>query len=125
MNYTTIESEEQYDLYCKKLRELAFQKSKNNEDEMESIELLMDKWEDEHYKIETTDPISLLIALLENHNISQTELGDILGLSENSISQILNYKKGLSEDIIQKLANRFKMSQEAFNRPYPLITDQN
>jgi HTH-type transcriptional regulator/antitoxin HigA len=48
------------------------------------------------------------------------DLVDLLGISKGYVSEILNYKKGLSKEIIRKLANRFKMSQEAFNRPYKL-----
>jgi len=33
----------------------------------------------------------------------------------------LHYKKGLSKDVIRKLAAHFKVSQEAFNRPYALV----
>ena len=32
----------------------------------------------------------------------------------------LGYKRGLSKDIIRKLADMFKMRHEAFNRPYKL-----
>jgi HTH-type transcriptional regulator/antitoxin HigA len=33
---------------------------------------------------------------------------------------MLNYKKGLSKDTIRMLSQRFKLIQEAFNRPYEL-----
>ena len=33
---------------------------------------------------------------------------------------MLNYKKGLSKDTIRILSQKFKMSQEVFNRPYKL-----
>jgi HTH-type transcriptional regulator/antitoxin HigA len=33
---------------------------------------------------------------------------------------MLNYKKGLSKDTIRILSERFKLKQEAFNRPYEL-----
>jgi HTH-type transcriptional regulator/antitoxin HigA len=45
---------------------------------------------------------------------------NILGVSKGLISDILNYKKGLSKEIIRTLSNYFKLSQEAFNRPYKL-----
>jgi HTH-type transcriptional regulator / antitoxin HigA len=44
----------------------------------------------------------------------------MLGISKGLVSNILNYKKGLSKESIRILANRFKVSQEAFNRPYVL-----
>jgi HTH-type transcriptional regulator/antitoxin HigA len=122
MNYSTIESEEQYDQYCKKLRELAEMKSTNaTEGEMELIEIHLETWEKENYKKTSLDPIALLKGLLENHNITYAELGTILGVSTSLVDQILSYEKGLSEDVILKLSKHFCMSQEAFNRPYYLI----
>jgi HTH-type transcriptional regulator/antitoxin HigA len=48
-----------------------------------------------------------------------------LGVSKGYVSEILHYKKGLSKDVIRKLAERFKVTQEAFNREYKLkIRDQ-
>ena len=48
------------------------------------------------------------------------DLVNLLGVSKGYVSDILHYKKGLSKEVIRKLAERFKVSQEAFNRPYPL-----
>lgn len=36
------------------------------------------------------------------------------------VSEMLNYKKGLSKETIRILSDRFKLNQEAFNRPYEL-----
>lgn len=49
----------------------------------------------------------------------------ILGIGKGYVSDILNYKKGLSKDVIRKLADHFKVRQEAFNRPYKLISPIN
>ena len=46
-------------------------------------------------------------------------------MSKGLVSDILNYKKGLSKEVIRKLAERFKVSQEAFNRPYKLVVAAN
>jgi HTH-type transcriptional regulator/antitoxin HigA len=48
------------------------------------------------------------------------DLAELLGVNKSYVSGILNYKKGLSKEAIRKLAERFKISQEAFNRPYKL-----
>ncbi len=49
------------------------------------------------------------------------DLAQILNVSKGLISDILNYKKGLSKEIIRSLSDYFKVSQEAFNRPYDLM----
>jgi hypothetical protein len=48
-----------------------------------------------------------------------------LGVSKGYISEILHYKKGLSKDVIRRLAKYFKVTQEVFNRPYKLVSPIN
>ncbi len=57
---------------------------------------------------------------MEEKNLKSKDLADILHVSKGLVSDILNYKKGLSKEIIRSLAEYFKVSQEAFNRPYQL-----
>lgn len=57
---------------------------------------------------------------MADHNIKHKDLVDVLVISKGYVSDILNYKKGLSKEVIRKLASHFKISQEAFNRPYKL-----
>jgi HTH-type transcriptional regulator/antitoxin HigA len=39
------------------------------------------------------------------------------------VSEILNYNKGMSKEVIRKLAHHFKVSQDAFNKAYDLKVD--
>jgi len=57
---------------------------------------------------------------MEERNFKAKDLVDILGVSKGLVSDILNYKKGLSKEIIRSLSDYFKVPQEAFNRPYEL-----
>jgi HTH-type transcriptional regulator/antitoxin HigA len=57
---------------------------------------------------------------MTDHGMKAKDLVELLGMSKGYISDILHYKKGLSKDVIRKLAERFKLSQDAFNRPYKL-----
>jgi HTH-type transcriptional regulator/antitoxin HigA len=66
------------------------------------------------------DPIRLLHSFMEDHKIKPKDLVPLLGVSKGYISEILHYKKGLSKEVIRKLASHFKVSQETFNRPYKL-----
>ncbi|HSZ24865.1 MAG TPA: helix-turn-helix domain-containing protein [Cytophagaceae bacterium] len=126
MEYTIIKTAKQYKEYCAKLMELASKKTtKKIQDEIELIELLIEKWDNEHSKSKDMDPIELLKYMMENKNMSQTDLIPILGIHKSAISQILSYKKGLSKEVIRKLAEFFKVSQEGFNRSYPLVSEIN
>ncbi|MEO6831930.1 MAG: helix-turn-helix domain-containing protein, partial [Chitinophagaceae bacterium] len=71
------------------------------------------------------DPIQLLHSFLKDHSLKSKDLVTILGISKGYVSDILHYKKGLSKDVIRKLADYFKVSQEALNRPYKLVVPEN
>jgi HTH-type transcriptional regulator/antitoxin HigA len=94
--------------------------SKAGRDEVEMLTLLMEKWDAEHSSFKEVDPIELLHSLMRDRNMKAKDLVRILGVSKGLVSDILHYKKGLSKGIIRLLAWEFKVTQEAFNRPYNL-----
>jgi HTH-type transcriptional regulator/antitoxin HigA len=53
------------------------------------------------------------------------DLPKLLNVSEGLAIDMLNYKKALSKDTIRILAEKFKLSQEAFNKPYKLRAQAN
>jgi HTH-type transcriptional regulator / antitoxin HigA len=122
LKYTVISSEAQYEKYCRKVAELLDSGSagKPTEDEIELLTVLIEKWDNDHNTFESLDPIELLQSFMEDHQLKAKDIAEMLGVSKGLVSNILNYKKGLSKDSIRVLANRFKVSQEAFNRPYIL-----
>lgn len=122
LKYTVIKSIRQYKEYTR-LEDLVFAdfKSKEMKDEIELLTLLIERWDEEHNAFDDVDPVALLRALLKEHNLKAKDLVEMLGVSKGLVSDILNYKKGMSKEIIRKLSEHFKLSQEAFNRPYPLI----
>jgi HTH-type transcriptional regulator/antitoxin HigA len=127
LKYTVIKSEQQYLDYCKALELLLEnnEASKGCGDEIELLTLLIEKWDSEHSTFNDINPIELLHSLMHDHNLKAKDLVTILGVSKGLVSDILNYKKGLSKEIIRILAGYFKVSQEAFNRPYKLINPAN
>jgi len=125
LKYTVIKNVEQYKKYCDILEELILNDSKASKDENDLLTLLIEKWDDEHSTFNDSDPIELLKSLMEVHDLKAKDLVDILDLSKGTVSKILNYQKGLSKDTIRKLSDYFKLSQEAFNRPYILIHEVN
>ena len=127
MKIGIIKSEKQYLEYCDELEKLLEKKrpAKADLDEIELIELLLSDWDKKRVNVKESDPIELLKSFMENHRLSNTDLAELLDLSTGAISLILNYKRGLSKDVIRKLAERFKVSQEAFNRPYELRVEEN
>lgn len=125
LKYTVIKDVEQYKKYCNILEELILNDNKATIDEIELLTLLIEKWDNEHSTFNDSDPILLLKAIMEEHDLKAKDLANILDLSKGTVSKILNYQKGLSKDTIRKLSDYFKISQEAFNRPYKLKHEVN
>lgn len=127
LKYKVITSEKQYDKYAKTLEELVFGTSKTRQvkDEIALLSLLIEKWDEEHNIFDMLDPIELLKSLMKDHKIKSIQLASILNVSEGLVSDMLSYKKGLSKETIRILASHFKLNQEAFNRPYKLVSPLN
>jgi len=122
LKYKVIRSKAQYKEYANALEELVLAdfKSKEMKNEIELLTLLIEKWDEEHNAFQDVDPITLLHSLMKQKDLKAKDLVEILGVSKGLVSDILNYKKGLSKEIIRGLAKYFKVSQEAFNREYRL-----
>jgi len=127
LKYKVITSKKQYKEYCKALEQLVFSSSKTKavKEEIQLLTLLIEKWDEDNNTFEDLDPIALLHSLMKEHHLKPKDLVEVLELSKGYVSDILNYKKGLSKEVIRKLAERFKVSQEAFNRPYKLVVAEN
>jgi HTH-type transcriptional regulator/antitoxin HigA len=125
LKFKIINSKEQYNKYCEILEDLVTNEGQSTHDEIELLTLLIEKWDVEHNSMNDLNPIELLKALMNEHNLNASDLVDILNLSKGTISKILNYHKGLSKETIRRLSEYFKISQEAFNRPYRLINEAN
>lgn len=127
LKYKVITSKTQYKDYSNALEELVFSGSKdrNMKDELALLTLLIEKWDAEHNTFDELNPVQLLRSLMGEHNMKGKDLVELLDISKGYVSDILNYKKGLSKEVIRKLAVHFKISQEAFNRPYKLVVPEN
>ena len=121
LRYTVIKTDEQYFKYCNILEKLVISKYHSSQDEIELLTLLIEKWDDEHQLFDDLDPVELLKHLMKEHDLRAVDISEILGLTKGTVSKMLNYQKGFSKETIRKLSNRFKLRQDALNRPYPLV----
>lgn len=119
LKYSVIKDRVQYDTYCKTLEAL-LENSAADTEEVELLTLLIEHYDATHQSIVEMDPIQLLKSFMQDQGLKAKDLVEFLGISKGYVSEILNYKKGLSKEVIRKLSGRFNVSQEAFNRPYKL-----
>jgi len=128
-NYTIIRTDKQYINYCNDLEKMTSKYSakpaKQLLDVIDTITLLIERYDDDHAQMSDIDPIQLLRSLMNDNVIKQKDLAELLKVSKGHLSDILNYKKGLSKNVIRILSERFKVRQSAFNRPYKLSVEAN
>ncbi len=122
LHYKIIKTDAQYSKYCNTLEALvdSGKKAKSAQDEIELLTLLIEKYDTEHNTFDDADPIELIKSLMKEHKMKAVDLAKLLHVSEGLVSDMLNYKKGLSKDTIRILSERFKLNQNGFNRPYEL-----
>jgi HTH-type transcriptional regulator / antitoxin HigA len=125
LQYKVIKTLSQYKSYCNLLEELVMVQMKSNQDAIELLTLLIEKWDAEHNTFSDANPVELLNYLMKENKMKAVDLARVLKVSKSLISDILHYRRGLSRDIIRKLAERFKVSQELFNKPYKLVSPLN
>lgn len=122
LKYKVIKTKRQYLNYCNVLEQMmeSGDRVKALKDEIELLSFLIEKYDQEHNSFDDADPIELLKSLMKDHKMKAVELARLLNVSTGLVSDMLNYKKGLSKETIRILSERFMLSQEAFNRPYRL-----
>lgn len=121
MKYLKIKNDEQYNQYCEQHEKLTYANYMANKDEIELIEILIDEYE--HRTIEHSskmNPVEIIVYLLEENQLTKSELANELGVSRQLVTDILKYRRNISKNMILKLSERFKMRPAAFSRPYQL-----
>ena len=89
--------------------------------EIEYLSMLIEKYEEEHYHIGEPNPVEYLKYILENKNMKQQDLVNLLGISKGTLSNILNYRKKLSIEMIRALHNRLKIPYDILMQDYELL----
>jgi HTH-type transcriptional regulator/antitoxin HigA len=117
MKYTIIKSKKQYFEYCSRMELLGEikKKSKDINDEIELLQLLIDKYDSEQLNRHPIPPHELLKALMSEHNMKGIDLAQLLQVSPGLVSDMLNGKKAFSKNSIRILSNHFRVKQEVFN----------
>jgi HTH-type transcriptional regulator/antitoxin HigA len=127
LKYKIISTKKQYKAYCNILEGLVFldNKNKNIEEEIDLLTLLIETYDKQHNTFNDLDPVQLIHSLMKDRQMKPKDLVEVLQISKGYVSDILNYKKGVSKEVIRNLAEYFKVNQEAFNKPYKLRITEN
>jgi HTH-type transcriptional regulator / antitoxin HigA len=80
---------------------------------MELLTLLVERYEKEHYPIPAADPVSVVRFFIEKQDLTQRDLVPQFG-SESAVSMFLNGQRRLTLEQVQKLATRFQLPADVF-----------
>jgi HTH-type transcriptional regulator/antitoxin HigA len=110
-----IHSDEELAEYTQTLFELTAKSDPKPEEEeaIELLTLLIERYEAEHYPMPEADPIDVLRFLLDQNGLSQRSIAPELG-SESTVSLVLTGKRRLNRDHIARLSQRFHVSPSVF-----------
>ena len=121
MNIKPIKSENDYQEALQRLDELFDAKIGTSEsDEADILALLIDNYENQHYPIESPDPIEAIRIRMEEMHIKQVDLIPEIG-GKSRVSEVLNKKRKLTVDMIRKLAERLSLSANLLIKDYQLM----
>jgi len=72
------------------------------EEELELVSLLVEKYEGEHYPIDPPDPVEAILFRMDQEGLTPKDMIKYLG-SQSKVSEVLNYKRPLSLTMIRNL----------------------
>jgi HTH-type transcriptional regulator/antitoxin HigA len=123
LQYRPIKSLAQYKSYESYLEKLIWikEKSQLENEETDLLIALIKKWDTDHNTISAVlpkavapDPIKILDTFMKENKLNPSDLASTLGISQSAISDILNYRKELTDDIIARLSEKYKVSPDVF-----------
>lgn len=88
-------------------------------DKLDVLLALTEHFEDTHFQIDAPDPIDLLAAYMQEHELSQVDLGNVIG-SQPRASEVMRKRRVLNLSMIQKLTSAWKIPADPLIRPYHL-----
>ena len=92
-----------------------FDMNADQADYFDAVSTFVERYEGEHHAIDSQNlsPVELLRALMQEHGMSESDLGRLLG-NRSLGHRILTGERGLSKNHIRILANHFALNPAAF-----------
>jgi len=118
MEIKVIKTEEDYNSALMRLEEIFDAPVDSPEgDEAELLTVLIEKYEEEHYSIESPDPIEAIRFRMEQMNMNKKDLAEVIGY-KSRVSEILNRKRKLSLNMIRQLHKKLRIPYDSLLTEY-------
>lgn len=110
-----IENDEENEQAIALAEELSHQNNRTLEEStlLHLLLALIQKYEEENYPIEESEPLSILFNLMEANHLQENHLSEILG-SEKIVSDILIGKQEITKDQALRLGRFFHVDSSLF-----------
>lgn len=113
-----IKTEEEYNKALERMNEIFHAPQNSPEgDEAELLMLLIEKYEEDHYTIESPDPVEAIKFRMEQLGLDQKDLAEVIGY-KSRVSEILNRKRKLSLNMIRSLHRKLNIPYESLMAEY-------
>ncbi len=113
MKLKLIKTEEEYALALAQMEQLFDVKPDSDQfDEAELLMFLIRTYEDQHYAIDTPDPIEAIKFRMEQMGMKRTDMTKYFG-TRGRVTEILNRQRVLSLAMIKKLHKEFGIPAES------------
>ncbi len=122
MNIKPIKTEADYRAALQEIERLFdAQPDSEDADRLEVLVTLVKVYEDEHYAIPTPDPIEFLNYFMESRGLERSDIEPYIG-SRARVSEILNRKRPLTLNMIQRLSAGLNIPASVLIQSYELAT---
>lgn len=111
MKIKIVKTEQEYNEACERIYSLinssenAIEPDSPEGEEIELLSLLVEKYEQEHHKMEAPNPIEAIKFRMEQMNLKQVDIAPLFG-GKTRVSEVLNGKRTLTLKMIT-LLNRY------------------
>lgn len=113
MNINPIRTKVDYENALERIEKLwDTKKGSSLGDELEILSILIEKYEEENYKICPPDPIEAIKFRIEQLNLKKSDLAPYLG-GKNRVSEILHKKRNLTVKMIKSLYENLHIPAES------------
>jgi HTH-type transcriptional regulator / antitoxin HigA len=114
--YLTINNDREYQQAVERLNTLIDEVGTNEEHPLysllDTLGIIIEAYEEQHYKIPDCSGVEMLVYLMEEYSLTQSDLPEIG--SQGVVSEIMNGKRELNIRQIRSLAERFRVSPSVF-----------
>jgi len=112
---TVIKTEEEYDRIVDRVEQLLFRENRSPEETalLDLLTLLISSYDDQHYAIADCSGREVLLELMEDNGLKQSNLVGVIG-SKGIVSEVINGKRDISKKQAQRLGKFFGLPYTIF-----------